>query len=247
MAVLSSSMNGSLLTQLFSGYLPIVIGMVLCLGAQYSMTSTFNRYAKVLSRCGLTGAQVAQKILEHNGITDVSIQHVQGNLTDHYDPRSKVVRLSDMTFGSHSIAAIGVAAHECGHVCQHHYGYSPLKIRTALVPAARFGSGAGVYMILIGLFLGTAARYASVASLLITVGIWAFAAAVLFQFVTLPVEFDASRRALVMLEDYGILSEEEVSGSRKVLRAAAMTYVASAASSFLQLVRLLLITRSSRR
>ena len=181
----------------------------------------------------MTGAQVAMEILRRNGITDVAVAHVSGNLTDHYDPRRKVVNLSDATYNSPSVAAVGVAAHECGHVCQHYYGYVPLKIRTAIVPAANIGSKAGIPIIILGMFLSL--------SPLITIGIWVFSLAVLFQLVTLPVEFDASRRALVMLEEYGFLDEEELHHSKKVLSAAAMTYVASAAAAVVQLLRLVLL------
>lgn len=181
----------------------------------------------------MTGAQVAMEILRRNGITDVSVRHVSGNLTDHFDPRTKTVNLSDATYDSPSVAAVGVAAHECGHVCQHEFGYLPLKIRTAIVPAASIGSKAGIPILILGMFLSM--------PFLIKIGIWVFSLAVLFQVVTLPVEFDASRRALVMLDEYGILDQEELSHSKKVLSAAAMTYVASAASAVVQLLRLVLL------
>lgn len=188
----------------------------------------------------MTGAQAAERLLRSNGIHDVQIQHVRGALTDHYDPRTKVVRLSDATYNSSSVAAIGVAAHECGHVLQHHEEYGPLKLRTLLVPAANIGSRAGIPLIFLGILLGYN-------SFLIQIGIWVFAIAVLFQIVTLPVEFNASGRALRLLERQGILTEAETGQSRKVLRAAALTYVAAAATSVLQLLRLLLLTGSGRR
>ncbi len=159
---------------------------------------------------------------------------MRGELTDHYDPAHKVLRLSDSVYGSSSIAAIGVAAHECGHAVQHDRGYAPLKIRTALVPAANIGSKAGIPLIFLGVFLG-------MNNILIQVGIWVFAIAVLFQLVTLPVEFNASGRALAMLGDYGMLEREETNGCRRVLSAAALTYVAAAASAILQLLRLVLL------
>ena len=159
---------------------------------------------------------------------------MRGELTDHYDPAHKVLRLSDSVYGSSSIAAIGVAAHECGHAVQHDKGYGPLKIRTALVPAANIGSKAGIPLIFLGVFLG-------MNNILIQVGIWVFAIAVLFQLVTLPVEFNASGRALAMLGDYGMLEREETNGCRRVLSAAALTYVAAAASAILQLLRLVLL------
>ena len=178
------------------------------------------------------------EILRRNGVSDVTVQHVPGDLTDHYDPRTRVVNLSDATYGSNSVAAIGVAAHECGHVMQHQNGYLPLQIRSALVPAANIGSKAGVPLIILGMFLSI--------SPLISIGIWVFSLAVLFQVVTLPVEFDASHRALVMLEEYGILGHEEVADSRKVLSAAAMTYVASAAAAVVQLLRLVMLNNRRR-
>lgn len=215
-------------------YFLVLIGAVLCIFAQMRISSTYNKYAKVPSRTGMTGAQAAQKILNLSGIYDVRIEHVRGNLTDHYDPSNKVLRLSDSVYGSASIAAIGVAAHECGHAVQHDQGYSPLKIRSALVPAANIGSKAGIPLIILGAFLG-------MNQVLIQIGIWVFALAVLFQIVTLPVEFNASGRALAMLGDYGMMERDEVSGCRKVLKAAALTYVAAAASAILQLLRLVLL------
>ncbi len=215
-------------------YFLVLIGAVLCIFAQMRVSSTYNKYAKVPSRTGMTGAQAAQKILSLSGIYDVRIEHVRGSLTDHYDPSNKVLRLSDSVYGSTSIAAIGVAAHECGHAVQHDQEYSPLKIRSALVPAANIGSKAGIPLIILGAFLG-------MNQMLIQIGIWVFALAVLFQIVTLPVEFNASGRALAMLGDYGMMERDEVSGCRKVLKAAALTYVAAAASAILQLLRLVLL------
>ncbi len=220
-------------------YILVLIGAVLCMAASFKVNSTYNKYAKVRSMSGLTGAQVAQQLLMRNGITDVRVAHVSGNLTDHYDPRTKTVNLSDATYGSNSVAAIGVAAHECGHVMQHHVGYLPLSIRSALVPAANIGSKAGLPIILIGLIFGMTP--------LAKLGIVVFSLAVAFQLVTLPVEFDASHRALAMLGDYGILAEDEVGYSRKVLSAAALTYVAAAASSILQLLRLVMIVNGGNR
>jgi Zn-dependent membrane protease YugP len=177
---------------------------------------------------GLTGATAAQKVLATFGIFDVRIERVSGDLTDHYDPRTKTLRLSDSTYASPSVAAICVAAHECGHVMQHETGYLPLKIRTALVPVANIGSNIGIWIVMIGVILG-------MNDTLAMIGVYLFSFGVLFQLVTLPVEFNASRRALVMLQDYGMLGQEEIRGSRSVLSAAAMTYVASAAASVLTL------------
>ena len=215
-------------------YMLVLIGAVLCLYAQMRVNSTYSKYAKVRSRTGRPGAQAAPKILGMSGIFDVRIEHVGGRLTDHYDPAHKVLRLSDAVYGSTSIAAIGVAAHECGHAVQHQREYGPLKIRSALVPAANIGSRAGIPLIILGAVLG-------MNQMLIQIGIWVFALAVLFQVVTLPVEFNASGRALAMLGDYGMMERDEVSGCRKVLHAAALTYVAAAASAILQLLRLVLL------
>ena len=223
-------------------YLLVIIGAVLCLAAQGYVKSTYSRYAKVPSHAGMTGAEAAKRILERNGIYDVAVRHVSGQLTDHYDPRSKVVNLSDATYGSTSVAAIGVAAHECGHVLQHAEKDMFLAFRTAIVPVANIGSQAAWPLIIIGLFLNGSVSY-----YIIMAGVIAFSLSVLFQLVTLPVEFGASRRALAMIEDYGILGREETAQSRAVLRAAALTYVAGAAASILQLLRLLMIANRRRR
>ena len=220
-------------------YILVLIGALLCIFASARVKSTYKKYATVRSMSGMTGAQVATELLRRNGINDVAVVHVPGDLSDHYDPRNNTVNLSDSTFGSTSVAAIGVAAHECGHVLQHHQGYIPIRIRSALVPAANIGSKVGLPMIILGLFIGLTP--------LAKIGIWVFALAVAFQVVTLPGEFDASHRALVMLSDYGILAQDEVDQSRKVLNAAALTYVAAAASSILQLLRLVLIVNGGRR
>ena len=219
-------------------YILTIIMAIVCMIASARVSSVYKKYNRIRSMSGMTGAMAAMEILRRNGITDVAVQHVPGNLTDHYDPRSRTVNLSDATYGSNSVAAVGVAAHECGHVLQHHTGYIPLQIRSAILPAANIGSKAGIPIIILGLFLSFLP--------LITIGIWVFSLAVLFQVVTLPVEFNASHRALVMLEDYGILGPEEVDSSRKVLTAAAMTYVASAASAVVQLLRLILLNNRRR-
>lgn len=215
-------------------YILVLIGAILCLGASVLVNSTYKKYARVKSFSGMTGAEAAAKILSYSGVTDVTIEHVRGELTDHFDPRSRVVRLSDSTYNSTSVAAIGVAAHECGHVLQHQEGYGPIKLRSALVPVANLGSRLGIPIILVGVLL-------SWNQLLIQIGIWVFALAVLFQLVTLPVEFNASSRALAMVQQFGILGSDETDSCKKVLRAAAMTYVAAAASSILQLLRLILL------
>ncbi|MCI9531953.1 MAG: zinc metallopeptidase [Lachnospiraceae bacterium] len=217
-------------------YILVLVGAVICLIASARVKTTFHKYDKVRSMSGMTGAQAAERILHAAGIYDVSIQHVPGSLTDHYDPRSKVLRLSDSVYGSASVAAVGVAAHECGHAIQHQKSYTPLMVRGAIVPVANLGSYAAWPLIIIGMFITS-----STGSLLINIGIICFSLAVLFQLVTLPVEFNASRRAVQILGDTGILGQEELRGTRKVLGAAALTYVASAAAAILQLLRLLLL------
>ena len=215
-------------------YILVLVGALLSMWASGRVNSTYNKYAKIRSSAGMTGAQTAEIILRNKGINDVRIEHVKGNLTDHYNPSKKVICLSDSVYNSTSVAAIGVAAHECGHVIQHYEKYAPLSLRTTLVPAANIGSKLGVPIILLGVLLGSNAT-------LIQIGIWVFALAVAFQIITLPVEFNASKRALVCIEQYGIVTEDERKLSAKVLRAAAFTYVAAAASSILQLLRLMLL------
>lgn len=219
-------------------YILIIIAGILCMLASYRVNSVYSKYARVRSMCGMTGAMVADEILRRNGINDVAICHVSGNLTDHFDPRNKTVNLSDATYNSSSVAAIAVAAHECGHVCQHAQGYFPIAVRSSLAPAASIGSRMGVPIMILGMILSF--------SPLVRIGILVFSVAVLFQVVTLPVEFNASHRALVMLRDYGILADEEISDGRKDLSAAAMTYVASAATAVLQLLRLLALNNRRR-
>lgn len=218
----------------------VAAGAVLCMLASMHVNTTYTRYSRMAAACGLTGADVARLILERNGVTDVQVQHVSGNLTDHYDPSKQVVNLSDAVYGSRSVAALGVAAHECGHVMQHEEGYTPLQFRTALVLIANFGSNAGIWIVLLSLILG-------LSSTLTTIGIVLFSMGVLFQLVTLPVEFNASHRALVMLEQYGVLGTDENRKARAVLKAAALTYVAAAASSILQLLRLVLLSNRRNR
>ncbi len=222
-------------------YFLVLIGVVLCMAASAGMNSTFNKYAKVRNHSGMTGREAAEQILHRAGIYDVRVERVSGNLTDHYDPRSKVLRLSDATYSQTSVAAMGVAAHECGHAIQHQVGYAPLKIRGALVPVANFGSTIAWPLIIIGLFF-----HSGSSMLLINIGILAFSLAVLFQIVTLPVEFNASGRAIKILGETGMLYPEEVAGTRKVLKAAALTYVAGAASAILQLLRIILLTGGRR-
>lgn len=222
-------------------YILVIIGAVICLIASTRVKSTFRKYDKVRSMSGMTGAQAAERILQAAGIRDVSIQHISGELTDHYDPRNKVLRLSDSTYGSASVAAVGVAAHECGHAIQHQKSYAPLSVRSAIVPVANIGSTLAWPLIVIGMFITS-----NTGTLLINIGILCFSLAVLFQLVTLPVEFNASGRALRILGDTGILGADELTKTRKVLKAAALTYVAGAAASILQLLRLLFLSSGRR-
>ena len=223
-------------------YILVVIGAVICMIASARVKGTFNKYSQLRSMSGMNGAQVAQRVLQAAGIYDVQVRHVSGSLTDHYDPRTKTVNLSDPVYNATSVAALGVAAHECGHAIQHAKSYAPLSIRSALVPIANFGSMLAWPVILIGLLFNTRSSW-----LIIDIGILLFSAAVLFQLVTLPVEFDASRRALVMLRTQGILADDELKYTRRVLKSAALTYVASAAAAILQLLRIILITNGRRR
>lgn len=223
-------------------YSLVLIGLLLCLAASARVRSTYAKYGRVRSRSGLTGREAAERILRSAGIYDVRIEHVSGNLKDHFDPGNRVLRLSDATYQSASVAAVGVAAHECGHAIQHSRGYAPLKIRSAIVPVANFGSAIAWPLILLGLLFNSRSSY-----LLIQIGILAFSFAVLFQLVTLPVEFNASRRAVQILGESGMLLPDELSMTKKVLRAAALTYVAGAASAILQLLRIILLTGGRRR
>lgn len=222
-------------------YILVMIGVVICLLASAKMNSTFSKYSRMRSHSGMTGKEAAEALLHREGIYDVRVEYVAGNLTDHYDPRSKVLRLSDATYQQTSVAAIGVAAHECGHAIQHARGYAPLSIRSALVPVANFGSSIAWPLIIIGLIMNS-----QTSQLFLNLGVIAFSMAVLFQIVTLPVEFNASRRALKILGNTGMLYPDEVRETRKVLTAAALTYVAGAASAILQLLRLIMISNSRR-
>ena len=216
-------------------YILVVIGLVLSLAASAKVNGTFSKYSRTWSRSGITGAEAARQILNANGIYDVTVRQVPGNLTDHFDPRSRTVNLSAAVYGSTSISAIGVAAHECGHVIEDAREYVPLKIRAALVPVANIGSNLAIPLIILGVIIG------GVGSPLAEIGILMFSLAVLFQLVTLPVEFNASSRALKILGDSRILAEDEVKKAREVLGSAALTYVAAAASSILQLLRLVIL------
>ncbi|SHJ04397.1 zinc metallopeptidase [Lutispora thermophila] len=214
-------------------YILLIPGMIFAFYAQTKITSTFNKFLRVRNSYGYTGYEVARRILDANGLNSVRIEMVGGQLTDHYDPRSKVLRLSRDVYNGTSLASAGVAAHECGHAIQHSEDYTPLTIRNTIAPIASFGSQAAWFLIFIGLVLNMMQLF--------TLGIYFFSAVVLFQIITLPVEYNASRRAIIALEDYGLVARDEVYGAKKVLSAAALTYVAATVTAILQLLRLLLI------
>jgi Zn-dependent membrane protease YugP len=219
-------------------YLILIPGMILMFWAQQRVKATYEKYADMRSSLGMTGAQVAKTILQRMGIHDVTVEQVAGELTDHYDPSAKAVRLSESVYASSSLAAAAIAAHECGHVLQDVRGYQFMNIRASLVPVANIGANFGPMMVMAGLFLTS---LGSLSVVFINIGIALFASAILFHIVTLPVEFDASSRALRLIDELGILQGEENLGARKVLNAAAWTYVATAIYAALQLVQLLLI------
>lgn len=227
--------------------LVLIPAMIFAFWAQINVQMTFSRFKQVRNRRGLTAADVARRILDANGLNYVQIQRVSGELTDHYDPRAQVVRLSDSVYDSTSVAAIGVAAHEVGHACQHAEDYVPLRIRSAIIPMTRIGSMLAMPVFILGLLFAQLSLYGNmVGDVFMMLGILLFSLSTLFQLVTLPTEFNASARALKTLESYGILDGDELVGARGTLRAAALTYVAALASSLASLLRLLLIFGGSR-
>lgn len=220
-------------------YLVFVLpALLIALVAQIKVKTTFHKYAKVMNARGLSGAEVAAKILSSNGILDVAVQRVSGNLTDHFDPTARVIRLSQSVYDSHSVAAVGVAAHEAGHALQYAEDYFPIRLRAAIIPVTKVGSALSWPLIILGLVFSF--------GLLVNLGIILFSVVTLFQLVTLPVEFNASRRALNILQQQGILAPEELGGARKVLTAAAMTYVAALLVSVMQLLRLIALFSNRR-
>ena len=212
--------------------------LILSLIASARVNSTFNRYASQLSSRRITGAQAAQRVLLANGVTGVRIERVSGNLTDHFDPKANVIRLSDSVYDSPSTAAIGVACHEAGHAVQYAQNYGPIKLRSAIIPVTNIGSTLAMPLILIGILVTSLGEFATV---LIYLGIACFSLSLIFQLITLPVEFNASRRAMQTIDEAGILTQDERVGARKTLTAAAMTYVVATLASFTQLLRLILI------
>lgn len=219
-------------------YILVIPALILSLYAQFKVNSTFSKYSSVNNKAGLTGAQVAEKILHFNSINNVSVQPTGGNLTDNYNPSNKTVNLSETVYANTSVAALGVAAHETGHALQHAHSYFPLKVRSSIFPIVKISSSAAVPLALLGFITGF--------EILINIGLILFSAVVAFQVITLPVEFNASKRALSMLDEYGILSDEELSMAKKVLRAAALTYLASAITAIANLLRLVLLSRNRR-
>ena len=219
-------------------YMLVIIGLIITLIASANVNGTFRKYDKVLSRRGITAAQAARRILDANGLQDIRIERVSGKLTDHFSPKERIIRLSDATYDSTSIAALGVAAHECGHAVQHQVGYAPIKLRNGMVPFVNICSHLAIPIILIGLFISAE---------LAMVGVVLYCAVFAFQVVTLPTETNASSRAINTLYNMGILDEDELKGTKKVLNAAAMTYFASAAATALQVLRLFLLVSGNRR
>lgn len=219
-------------------YMLVIIGLIITLIASANVNGTFRKYDKVLSRRGITAAQAARRILDANGLQDIRIERVSGKLTDHFSPKERIIRLSDATYDSTSIAALGVAAHECGHAVQHQVGYAPIKLRNGMVPFVNICSHLAIPIILIGLFISAE---------LAMFGVILYCAVFAFQVVTLPTETNASSRAISTLYNMGILDEDELKGTKKVLNAAAMTYFASAAATALQVLRLFLLVSGNRR
>lgn len=220
-------------------YLILVVpAFIIAMVAQFMVQNSFSKYSKIMTYHGETADALTRKILDDNGLSHIGIEHVSGNLTDHYDPKSNVIRLSDSVYGSSSIAAIGVAAHEAGHAVQRSENYAPIKLRASLVPITQFASSAAIPLALLGIVFN---------NILLPIGVILFCAVVLFQLVTLPVEFDASKRALNTLKNGNYLGEEELKGAKKVLTAAAMTYVASAFVAVMNLLRLILLANNNRR
>lgn len=222
----------------FGDYSIIIIipAIILSIYAQGKISMTYNKYSEVYSRAGYTGAQAARAILQANGLYDVRIEPVAGNLSDHYDPRDRTVRLSEGVYSGNSLASLAVAAHETGHAIQHANGYFPLQLRSTFVPVANFGSSLGPVLILIGFFMPAF-------NWLLQIGILAFSLAVIFQLITLPVEYNASHRAMALLQSNGMLAQDEVKGARRVLSAAALTYVAAALTAVLELARFIIIAQ----
>ena len=228
-------------------YILVVIGLIISVWAQITVQSTFNKYSRVRVSRGITGSDAARQVLAHGGVRDVAIKGIRGSMTDHYDPRDNSISLSETVCGASTAAAIGVAAHEAGHALQHAEGYGPIKLRMTIIPICNFASSLAMPLFLLGILFSSLNPETSFGFLMMQAGIIAFSVAVFFQVVTLPVEFNASRRAMKALEATGYYTEEELDGARRVLRAAAMTYVAALAVSLLQILRLIILSNNRRR
>ncbi|MBQ4140998.1 MAG: zinc metallopeptidase [Clostridia bacterium] len=228
-------------------YILVVIGLLITVWAQISVQSTFNKYSRVRISRGLTGADAARQVLSGGKVSGVSIKSIRGSMTDHYDPRDNSISLSETVAGVSTAAAIGVAAHEAGHALQHAEGYGPIKLRMAIIPVCNFASGLAMPLFLLGILFSAWNPETGIGYFMMQAGIIAFSVAVFFQVVTLPVEFNASRRAMAALEASGAYTDEELDGARRVLRAAAMTYVAALAVSLLQILRLVILSGGNRR
>ena len=228
-------------------YILVVIGLIISVWAQITVQSTFNKYSRVRLSRGITGADAARQVLSQGGVHDVSIKSIRGSMTDHYNPRDNSISLSETVGGVSTAAAVGVAAHEAGHALQHAEGYGPIKLRMAIIPVCNFASSLAMPLFLLGILFSSWNPNTSFGFMMMQAGIIAFSVAVFFQVVTLPVEFNASRRAIKALEATGYYTDEELDGARKVLRAAAMTYVAALAVSLLQLLRLIILSNNRRR
>jgi Zn-dependent membrane protease YugP len=228
-------------------YILVVIGLLITVWAQISVQSTFSKYSQLKTSRGLTGADAARQVLSGGGVSDVSIKSIRGSMTDHYDPRDNSISLSETVGNVSTAAAVGVAAHEAGHALQHAEGYGPIKLRMAIIPVCNFASGLAMPLFLLGILFSSWNPETNFGLFMMNAGIIAFSIAVFFQVVTLPVEFNASRRAMAALEASGAYTDEELDGARKVLRAAAMTYVAALAVSLLQILRLVILSNSNRR
>ena len=226
-------------------YLIFVLpAVIFSLWASIQVNTTFQKYSKVRSARGITGAEAARRVLNANGLSHIRIERIPGNLTDHYDPRNDVIRLSESVYDNTSVAAVGVACHEAGHAVQHAENYIPVKIRSAIIPVTNIGSRLAIPLIIVGIILNA---FAPKLLILAYIGVACYGLCTLFQLVTLPTEFDASKRALRSMEGYGILGSDEIGGAKRVLRAAAMTYVAALAVSLMQLLRLFMIVAGNSR
>jgi Zn-dependent membrane protease YugP len=228
-------------------YILVIIGLIISVWAQITVQSTFDKYSRIRISRGITGANAARQVLSYGKVNDVSLKPIRGSMTDHYDPRDNSISLSETVIDASTAAAIGVAAHEAGHALQHAEGYGPIKLRMAIIPVCNFASGLAMPLFLLGILFSSWNPETSFGLLMMQAGIMAFSVAVFFQVVTLPVEFNASRRAMKALEATGYYTDEELDGARRVLRAAAMTYVAALAVSLLQILRLVILSNNRRR